>query len=93
MSSLYLHRISKRRHYGAPLLIVAPQILLESHCHKMLIRGRFRGRLKLSLPVVSLVKVALQVIEYPLFTPVEAHFANVCGEFRKKTTFAPTAAY
>ncbi len=49
----------------------------------MLISSCFRDTLKLSLPVVSLVRLALQIIEHTLLAPVEAHLRQRAQRMRK----------
>ncbi len=63
-------------HDGAPLLVVPPELVFELHCCNMIISNVFRNGPKLLLPMVSLLWMALQIIEHSLLVPVKTHFAQ-----------------
>lgn len=81
--TLQSSRLLERSRHGTPLFVIPPQLRLEAFYRNMLIQGSFRGTLKLSLPMVSLVWMPLQIIEHPLLAPVQAHFAQRAGRVWK----------
>lgn len=54
----------------------------------MLVRDRAANSLNFAHPELSLLRVTLQIIEHPLFVPVQTHWRNV-REANAKTTANP----
>lgn len=61
----------------APFLIISPKLGIELHCRNMIVSNHLCDALKLFLPVTSLIRMPLKIIEHPLLVPVKTHRANV----------------
>ena len=63
-------RVFQNGHHFTAFLIISPQLGIELHCRNMFISACFGNSLKLFLPVMSLIRMALKVIEHPLLVTV-----------------------
>src|SRR3954471_16003939 len=75
----------ERLGHRTAFLVVPPKLGFNACNRNMVVWRRFRERLQLRLPKVSLFSMPLQIIEHALFAPIQTHAANVRRASRKTT--------